>query len=254
MRTRRRNRSGPTGESPLTARVSCPAYRTQPNKNGGQPLESDTNIPGTQAPGPDAPGRTAGLQRAAQQPPPGYAIYEIKPISRSPELDFAVWIEGVGCFGIQVKGGQNTKDGPRWLLHTVDGTEEVPCPIQQTWDASLAIKTAVKRRLGRKTFVIPVLLFPDMLPDPEIERFVEADGRVNLMWGEEDLVNRLIALPETDKVYNPPDAGQIVAEVAAVRPALDFDAADAPDPEPRVRRTAGGQRNRFPVPHAAVWT
>ena len=163
-------------------------------------------------------------------PRPGYAIYEIKPISRSPELDFAVWIEGVGCFGIQVKGGQNTKDGPRWLLHTVDGTEEVPCLIQQTWDASLAIKTAVKRRLGRKTFVIPVLLFPDMLPDPEIERFVEADGRVNLMWGEEDLVNRLIALPETDKVYNPPDAGQIVAEVAAVRPALDFDAADAPDP------------------------
>ena len=160
---------------------------------------------------------------------PGYALYEVKPIGTAPELDFAVWIEGVACYGVQVKGGQNTKEGGQWLLHTVDGTEEVPCPIQQTWDAALAIKTAVKRRLGRRTFVIPVLIFPDMLPDREIEHFVESDGRVNLMWGEKDLVDRLIALPETDRVYTPPDAGQIVAEVAAVRPALDFDLVDVPE-------------------------
>lgn len=178
-------------------------------------------------------------------PRSGYAIYEVRPISAAPELDFAVWVEGMGCYGIQVKGGQNTKEGARWLLHTVDGTEEVPCPIQQTWDAALAIKTAVKRRLGRRTFVIPVLLFPDMLPDPEIERFVESDGRVSLLWGEEDLVNRLMALPETDKVYNPPNAGQIVAEVAAVRPALGFNAADAPGP--RTNDTEHYRPHREPV-------
>ena len=78
--------------------------------------------------------------------------------------------------------------------------------------------------------MIPVLIFPDMLPDREIEHFVESDGRVSLLWGEEDLVNRLIALPETDKVFVPPDAGQIVAEVSAVRPSLDFDPIDVPEP------------------------
>ncbi len=177
-------------------------------------------------------------------PRPGYALYEVRAISRAPEIDFAVWIQGVACYGIQVKGGQNTKDGPSWLLHTVDGTEEVSCPIQQTWDAALAIKTAVKRGTGRRTYVIPVLLFPDMLPDREIQHFVESDGRVNLLWGEEDLITRLIALPETDKVYNPPDAGQVVAEVAAVRPALDFDAADAAEPgtEAKEHRRLGTDR------------
>lgn len=160
---------------------------------------------------------------------PGYALYEIKPISRVPELDYAVWLEGVGVFGIQVKGGQVMKEGSLWLLHTVDGTEEMPCPIQRTWDASLAVKTVVKRRMGRRPYVLPVLLFPDMLPDPVIQHAVDHDGRVSLLWGEEDLVERLIALPATDEVYNPPDAGQIAAEVAAVRPPIDLDASHEPD-------------------------
>ena len=104
----------------------------------------------------------------ANSPHSGHALYEVKPINSAPELDFAVWIKGVGCFGIQVKGGQHSVAGGRWLLHTVDGTEPVPCPIRRTWDAALSIKTAVKRRLGRRMYVVPVLLFPDMLPDPEI--------------------------------------------------------------------------------------
>ena len=151
-------------------------------------------------------------------PCPGYALYEVKPINSAPEVDFAVWIEGVGCLGMQVKGGQNTvEDAIRWFLNTVEGTEPVPCPIQRTWDAALSIKTAVKRRLGRRMYVIPVLLYPDMLPDPDIQRVVESDARVSLLWGEQDLVKRLTELPATDNVFNPPDAGQIVAEVAAVR-------------------------------------
>ncbi len=161
-------------------------------------------------------------------PQSGHALYEVKPINTAPELDFAVWIKGVGCFGIQVKGGQNSVAGARWLLHTVEGTEPVPCPIQRTWDAALSIKAAVKRRLGRRMYVLPVLIFPDMLPDPEIQRVVDSDGRVSLLWGEQDLVNRLMALPEVEQVYNPPDAGQILAEVAAVRPAGDLNAAAEP--------------------------
>ena len=33
-------------------------------------------------------------------------IYEVRPLPTAPQLDFAVWIVGVGIFGIQVKGGK----------------------------------------------------------------------------------------------------------------------------------------------------
>ena len=37
---------------------------------------------------------------------PGQALYELEAAPETPELDFCVWLEGVGCFGLQVKGGR----------------------------------------------------------------------------------------------------------------------------------------------------
>ena len=36
----------------------------------------------------------------------GLALYEVKPLSSAPQLDFAVWLLDVGTFGIQTKGGR----------------------------------------------------------------------------------------------------------------------------------------------------
>ena len=36
---------------------------------------------------------------------PSHAVHELKPLPEGPKLDFAAWIEGVGRFGIEVKGG-----------------------------------------------------------------------------------------------------------------------------------------------------
>ena len=33
----------------------------------------------------------------------GRVLYEVRPLPTAPQLDFAVWIVGVGIFGIQVK-------------------------------------------------------------------------------------------------------------------------------------------------------
>ena len=38
----------------------------------------------------------------------GRVLYEAKPLSTAPQIDFAVWIVGVGIFGIQVKGGNTS--------------------------------------------------------------------------------------------------------------------------------------------------
>ena len=45
----------------------------------------------------------------------GLALYEVKPLSSAPQLDFAVWLLDIGTFGIQVKGG-------RYIMMTASGT------------------------------------------------------------------------------------------------------------------------------------
>ena len=53
----------------------------------------------------------------------------------------------------------------QWQRITDDGPVTIPCPMKVTWDAALQIREAVKRHLGRKVFVVAVLVFPDMEPD-----------------------------------------------------------------------------------------
>ncbi len=48
-----------------------------------------------------------------------------------------------------------------WTLQTVNGKEDVACPLTQTWDAAIAVRDAVYRALGFRVFIIPVLLLTD---------------------------------------------------------------------------------------------
>ena len=55
----------------------------------------------------------------------GRVLYESKPLSTAPQLDFAVWIVGVGIFGIQVKGGKYLIIDGQWFLITDRGRSPV---------------------------------------------------------------------------------------------------------------------------------
>ena len=48
--------------------------------------------------------------RLVQNCLPGRARCQLKPPSKAPELDSVVGTEGVGCVGIQVKGGRYSVD------------------------------------------------------------------------------------------------------------------------------------------------
>ena len=63
-------------------------------------------------------------------------------------------------------------------------------------------------------FVIAVLLFPDMEPDPAIVAEAKRSN-VHVLWGTDDLMNRLAAIAAR-KAYYPPNADDIRREVAAV--------------------------------------
>ena len=116
-------------------------------------------------------------------------------------------------------------DGTVWTLHTAHGTEHVPCPLTQTWDAAIAVRDAVYRTLGFKIFIIPVLLLTDTPRDPFIEEWA-AQRRVKVLFGADDIVVRLLALAERTEIKHPPTADHIRNEVAAVTNGLVAPARD----------------------------
>ena len=51
----------------------------------------------------------------------GLALYEVKPLSSAPQLDFAVWLLDIGTFGIQGKGGRYIIIDGEWYQVTDRG-------------------------------------------------------------------------------------------------------------------------------------
>ena len=91
--------------------------------------------------------------------------------------------------------------------------------MKVTWDAALQVREAVKRHLGRKVFVVAVLIFPDMEPDPDIELRAEND-RVKVLFGTDNLVEHLVNLVGDEEIFNPPTAWLVDEIAEALMPFL----------------------------------
>ena len=133
----------------------------------------------------------------------GLAIYEWQRNPGSPQLDFAIWTQGGGRFGLQVKGGQLSLKNGKWYLETPGGPQEKPSPLCVTQDAAMSPREDIIDVLGDTCcFVIAALLFPDMEPDPAIVAEAKRSN-VHVLWGTDNLMNRLAAIAAR-KAYYPP--------------------------------------------------
>ena len=150
---------------------------------------------------------------------PGRAIYEARASAAGPEVDFAIWLQDQGRFDLQVKGGRYSLQDGDWYLHTDDGPERKDCLLKEASDGAFSIWDAVKRRLDRKVFLVPVLLFPDMDPDLAIQARAAGD-KTHILWGSEDLVERRRRLARDVEVRYPPTGEQMRREADAVGPGL----------------------------------
>ena len=122
--------------------------------------------------------------------PPGFVHYEWQRDRRSPQLDFATWLSGVGRFGLQVKGGQYVLLNGQWYLQTGNRLEMKESPLRKTCDATMSLHDEIAENVSYKAFLIPVLIFPDMEPDPAI--IAEAErSKAHVIWGVDGLVDRL---------------------------------------------------------------
>ena len=76
-----------------------------------------------------------------------------------------------------------------------------------------------------------MLLLTDTPPDPSIEGWA-AQRKVKVLFGADNLVDRLLALADGTGVTYPPTAGHILNEVDAVTGGLIVPAGVGPAPEP----------------------
>ena len=161
----------------------------------------------------------------AQSDVPGQALYELKATPEAPELDFPIWFQDRARIGLQVKGGPYSVNGAVWSLRTIHGVQQVDCPLPQAWDAAIAVRDAIHRELGFQVFIIPVMLFTDTPRDPVIEDMAWR-YKVKVLFGVDDLVDRLLALADQTVINYPPTADHIMNEVDAVTGGLVAPAAD----------------------------
>ena len=182
---------------------------------------------------------------------PGLAIYEWQRNPASPQLDFAIWTQGGGRFGLQVKGGQISLENGKWYLETPGGPQEKPSPLCVTWDAAMSLREDIIDVLGDTCcFVIAALLFPDMEPDPAIVAEAKRSN-VHVLWGTDNLMNRLAAIAAR-KAYYPPNADDIRREVAAVTDGQVLYAEEGPDQGQREERLFIPTVPRLEIPAAGI--
>ena len=123
-------------------------------------------------------------QTLASSPLSGFTYYEWRRTFDDLELDFAVWARDHGRAGIQVKGGHYQLANGEFELHTQGRVEPIASsPIDEAWLAALDLHDDIVDKLAPAydPFVLPVLCFPDMQPDEQIEKLAHRK-RVCLLW------------------------------------------------------------------------
>ena len=152
----------------------------------------------------------------------GFAYYEWRRGYGSIELDFAVWIVGLGRFALQVKGGRYLLTGGDWHLKTRDGLVPIgTSPLDEAWLAALDLHDDIGELAATpyNPYVIPVVAFCDMEPDKDIEGLARRKG-VHLVWRTGDLVADLCAVARGRGAPNPLPMERIRREVSAVTDGL----------------------------------
>ena len=178
---------------------------------------------------------------------PGFAYYEWKRDHHSPEVDFALWLLGVGRFSIQVKGGQLLLRNGKWYLATQDGLKETGSPSRKAWRAAMSLREEIVETLkDDNAFIIAVLYFPDMEPDPAIAAMA-AREHTHVIWGTDNPFQRLEEIAAATPVYFPPNAEDIRMEVAAVTGDQILYRGQDPDPDHREERMPPPAQPEIPV-------
>ena len=176
----------------------------------------------------------------------GQALFHPLVLPGDTPPDCLVLLERVGRFAIRFMPGRYSLTNGQWLHHDdAGGINPVDDPLKETWQAATAVRDRIKRELNIGAYVIPVTMFPDMEPDPDI--LAEAQHRKRrILFGQGDEMTRLASIPDEDETYLGLDSGFIEQDVRVLsrppstqEPAPPVPADQAKEAEPTVSGISG---------------
>ena len=166
-------------------------------------------------------------QAIEASPIPGRALYEVKVTRDAKQVDILLWAEAITTFAVELKGGTHViRDGELCLL-TDQGITPMPGLLAKVWDASRAIPQFIQAKLHRGMYIVPVLGLPDMEQDENILDMA-ARRQVEVVFGKDDWVARLVDLARCHPIRHRPTEETIEQEVMAIMPELAPSASPTP--------------------------
>ena len=136
----------------------------------------------------------------------GRAIYEFRYRKSGTQVDFALWLDRLGRFALQIKGGYyRLRDDDQWELRRPDGSwDEMPSPLEETEDGCIELHDAIDEATGYYGFVVGVLVFPDMERDEQMERVARNHSHLDIIWGLDTLAEDLERITRRVRFDRPP--------------------------------------------------
>ena len=150
---------------------------------------------------------------------PGRALYEVKVTRHAAQVDLVLWAEAVATFGVGLKGGPYEIHDGELCLVTDQGRTPKPGLLAKVWDSSMEISRFIERKLGRGMYIVPVLGLTDMERNEDILDMA-ARRSVEVLFGKDDWVNRLVDLASRHPIRHRPTEETIEQEVLAIMPEL----------------------------------
>ena len=143
-----------------------------------------------------------------------------------PAPDCLVLLEGNGRYALTFLHDQWSVRAGEWYHHAADGAVTPMGDVREAaWEAAMSIKDRLSQDRDFGCYVIPVLVFTDMTPDPDILEEMRG-SKVRLLWVLDDLVAGLADLPAGDQVqkqlgkrYISREVGTLSRRPDAARPA-----------------------------------
>ncbi len=139
----------------------------------------------------------------------GHGLYEFRYRHGGVQVDYALWLDGLGRFAGSVKGGQHVldRDG-QWFRRTPNGAlEPIPSPLKELVDGCMEMRNGIREATGFRTFIAGLLFLPDMQPDEVIERVAWNHEHMHVIYGLDSLNDDLERIVVREDFDHPPKPG-----------------------------------------------
>ena len=159
------------------------------------------------------------LRQFEQSDHSGQALFRPEVAAGRPVPDCVLFLERIGRFGMTALPGQWFAGHDQRVRRDADATgadSDSDDALEDAWQAAQEVLHEFKRKRNHRLYTFAVAWFPDMEPDQGIMDATRGRG-VYVLFGQEDLIQRLVNLPDEEKLQTKLSSWYIEQEVAALR-------------------------------------